>query len=122
MVCRRHGGPEVLEPADLDDPALGPRDFLTDVAAAGVNFADLLMVWASYPGVTLPLVPGLEVAGTVRSVGGAVFDAAFDCLVPGGHLVAYGVASGAFASVPVQRLLGCGVGGFRMGHVMEAGR
>ena len=43
------------------------------VAAAGINFADLLMRLGLYPGTPKPpFVPGFEVAGTVEAVGAGV--------------------------------------------------
>jgi NADPH2:quinone reductase len=47
-----------------------PREgqVLIRVRAAGVGFADVLQVLGHYPGVTPPVVPGLEVAGEVVAV------------------------------------------------------
>lgn len=69
------GGEQVLTLADVPDPTPGPGDVLIDVAAAGVNRADLLQRKGFYsppPGAS-PL-PGLEVSGTVASVGADVVD------------------------------------------------
>lgn len=60
----RFGGPDVLEIADVPDPMPGPGRTLVEVAAAGVNYADLLRAAGTYSGgVDLPLVPGGEVVG-----------------------------------------------------------
>ncbi len=74
VVLRGHGGPEVLEigQVELRDP--GPGEVLVEVAAAGLNRADLLQRMGRYPappGVP-PEVPGLELSGVVARVGPGV--------------------------------------------------
>lgn len=72
-LARRHGGPEVLEIVDIDDPDPGPGQLLVEVEACAVTFPDLLMLKDMYqfkPG--LPFIPGGEVAGIVRRVGPGV--------------------------------------------------
>lgn len=60
------GGPEVLEPVELDDPVAPEGALLIDVEAAGVNYADTHQAENSYLApAELPLVPGAEVVGTV---------------------------------------------------------
>lgn len=69
------GDEQVLTLAEVPDPTPGPGDVLIDVAAAGVNRADLLQRKGFYsppPGAS-PL-PGLEVSGTVAAVGADVVD------------------------------------------------
>lgn len=66
----RPGGPEVLTPTDLPDPAPGPGEVLVDVAAAGVNFIDTYRRSGVYP-MAFPHVPGSEGAGRVLAVGSA---------------------------------------------------
>lgn len=59
---------------DIEPPPLGPGDIRVQVAAIGVNRADLLQVRGLYPappGVD-PRIPGLEYAGTVLEVGSRV--------------------------------------------------
>lgn len=73
VICHASGGPEGLVMDDLPAPNTGPGQVMIDVHAAGVNFADILMIAGQYqekPG--LPFVPGLEVAGTVRAIGPGV--------------------------------------------------
>jgi NADPH:quinone reductase len=65
------GGPEVLRPADLPDPSPGPGQVAVRVEAAGVNFIDVYHRTGLYPN-PLPLVPGMEGAGTVEAVGPGV--------------------------------------------------
>jgi NADPH2:quinone reductase len=63
-----HGGPEVLEWTELDDPVPGPSDLVVDVAAAGLNYIDTYQRSGLYR-LPLPFTPGLEGAGVVRAVG-----------------------------------------------------
>lgn len=94
------------QPAQLRDlPPLTPRtgEALVEVAAAGLNFADLLMVEGRYQDrPALPFVPGMELAGRVLALGPGTEGPA-----PGTRVAAY-VGHGAFAEravVPVKRLL-----------------
>lgn len=73
LVCRTLGPPDVLELADLPDPAPGSGEVVVDVEAAGVNFPDGLMVAGNYQTKPeLPFVPGSEAAGSVRALGKGV--------------------------------------------------
>ncbi|GAA4823824.1 quinone oxidoreductase [Actinomycetospora corticicola] len=94
-----HGGPEVLVPSEVPEPDVGAEDVLVDVAAAGVNYIDTYLRSGLYPS-TLPTVPGLEGAGTVRAVGSSVSDVAV------GDVVAFCDGPGAYAetaAVPAAR-------------------
>ena len=74
----RTGAPEVLELRQASDPEPGPGQIRVRVAAAGVNFADILARMGLYPDAPpLPAVVGYEVAGTVDAVGAGVGDVAF---------------------------------------------
>jgi len=55
---------------EVDEPTPGPGEVAIDVAFAGVNFIDI-MARRGDPGYATrwPYVPGLEVAGTVRTAG-----------------------------------------------------
>ncbi len=73
VICRAWGGPETLLADEAPTPTPGPGQVMLDVHAAGVNFADLLMVAGQYQEKPpLPFVPGLEVAGTIRAIGPGV--------------------------------------------------
>jgi putative PIG3 family NAD(P)H quinone oxidoreductase len=77
VVISEPGGPDVLTWIEVPDPRPGPGEVVIDVAAAGVNRADLLQRQGHYPpppGVST--VPGLECAGTVAEVGEGVADLA----------------------------------------------
>ena len=67
------GGPDALVPVDRPMPSVGAGEVLVRVAAAGVNRPDVLQRQGRYPpppGVTD--IPGLEVAGTIETVGAGV--------------------------------------------------
>lgn len=76
IVLHKHGGPEVLQPAELPDPTAGPGQAVVEVRACALNRLDL-WVRGGLPGVTVPLphVLGSDVAGVVRSVGPGVDEA-----------------------------------------------
>lgn len=67
----RNGGPEVLEPVEVPDPAPGPAQLLVRVAAAGLNYIDTYHRGGLYL-MDTPFVPGVEGAGTVEAVGDQV--------------------------------------------------
>src|SRR6201999_4519657 len=68
------GPAEVLRLVDLLDPVPGPGQVVIRVAAAAVNFSDVMRRRGDvYPvPTTPPFVPGAEVAGTVAAVGEGV--------------------------------------------------
>lgn len=72
-VVETFGPPENLVTGEVADPVAGEGDVLIEVAAAGVNFPDVLVVAGSYQVLPeRPFSPGKEVAGTVRAVGAGV--------------------------------------------------
>jgi NADPH:quinone reductase len=71
ILVSRTGGPEVLEPVEIDMPSPGVGQILVRVAAAGVNYIDTYHRTGLYPQ-TLPFVPGLEGAGHVTALGPGV--------------------------------------------------
>jgi putative PIG3 family NAD(P)H quinone oxidoreductase len=73
VTIPRPGGPEALTWTEVDDPVAGPDEVLIDVAAAGVNRADLLQRAGFYPPPAgAPAHPGLECSGVVSAVGANV--------------------------------------------------
>jgi len=69
----RSGPPEVLELREARDPLPGHGQVRIRVAAAGVNFADVVGRMGLYPDLPpLPVVPGYEVAGQIDAVGEGV--------------------------------------------------
>jgi NADPH:quinone reductase len=73
IIAERLGGPEVLKLTERDAPEPGPGQLLVDVAAAGVNFADIYRRQGDPPYTgDVPYVPGMEGAGTVAAAGPGV--------------------------------------------------
>jgi NADPH2:quinone reductase len=67
------GGPDALVVAERPVPTPGPAEVLIEVAAAGLNRADILQRRGFYPAPAgAPTYPGLEVSGVVAAVGNAV--------------------------------------------------
>ena len=69
VVITKFGPPEVLQVREAPDPEPGPNEVRIKVAAAGINFSDLLARQGLYPDAPKPpMVMGYEVAGTVDRV------------------------------------------------------
>jgi len=100
VVITKHGGPGVLQVREQADPTLGPGEVRIAVAAAGVNFADVMARMGLYADAPkTPCVVGYEVAGTILELGEGV-----DGLVNGQRVLA-GTKFGGYASqvvVPVS--------------------
>ena len=86
-----HGGPEVLEWVELDDPAPDPTDIVVETVAAGLNFVDVYQRSGLYS-MVLPFTLGLEGAGVVTAVGDQVTGVAV------GDRVAWGSVLGSYRS------------------------
>jgi NADPH2:quinone reductase len=102
-----YGGPEVLSVAELPDPDPGAGEIAIDVTHAAVGLIDVLLrrgALKDAPGmVQPPFTPGLEVAGTVRSLGSGV--TGFHI---GEHVVSMsaGGGTGGYASVYIAPVRG----------------
>jgi NADPH:quinone reductase-like Zn-dependent oxidoreductase len=73
IVITKHGGPGVLQVQEQPDPELGPGEVRIDVAAAGINFADVMARMGLYPDAPkTPCIVGYEVAGTILELGDGV--------------------------------------------------
>jgi NADPH:quinone reductase-like Zn-dependent oxidoreductase len=73
VVITKHGGPGVLAVQERPDPPIGAGEVRISVAAAGINFADVLARVGLYPDAPKPpCVVGYEVAGTVLELGAGV--------------------------------------------------
>jgi NADPH:quinone reductase-like Zn-dependent oxidoreductase len=93
VVITKHGGPGVLEVQEQPDPQLGPGEVRIDVAAAGINFADVMARMGLYQDAPkTPCVVGYEVAGTILELGDGV-----EGLTPGQRVIA-GTQFGGYAS------------------------
>jgi len=70
ILIPKHGGPEVLQYAEIADPKPGPSEVLVRAHACALNHLDL-WVRQGLNGVTfpLPLVPGSDIAGELAAVG-----------------------------------------------------
>lgn len=69
----KHGGPDVLKVVERADPALRPGWVRVEVAAAGINFADVMARIGLYPDAPKPpCIIGYEVAGTIVALGDGV--------------------------------------------------
>jgi NADPH2:quinone reductase len=101
VLCRALGEVEAptvdgLAVEDVAEPTPGPGEVRIRVAAAGVNFADTLIVAGKYQTrPDLPFSPGMEVAGMVDEVG----DGVTRCL-PGDRVMAV-LDFGGFAEAAV---------------------
>lgn len=88
-------GPGAVEVVDIPEPEGKATDVIIDVRAAGVSFVDALMTRGLYQvKPELPFVPGVEVAGVVRS-------APAGASVKAGDRCAAYVPQGGFAEVAV---------------------
>ncbi len=71
------GGPEVLHEVDVDKPEPGPGEVLVRVRRVGVNPYDGKVragFFQAFNPVTLPLVPGFEIAGVIAELGEGATD------------------------------------------------
>ena len=73
VIFTQHGGPEVLQLAEVPTPQIKPNEVLIEVRACALNHLD---VWVrnGLPGIEIPLphILGNDVAGVVREVGALV--------------------------------------------------
>ena len=73
VLCREWGTPDVLRLEEIASKDLKPDDVRIQVRAAGVNFADSLMVGGTYQvKPPFPFTPGLEAAGEIIATGSSV--------------------------------------------------
>ncbi|WP_101787408.1 NAD(P)H-quinone oxidoreductase [Nonomuraea indica] len=97
------GGPEALEWREVPDPRPEQGEVVVEVAAAGVNRADVHQRRGRYdPPPGAPAYPGLEVSGVVAEVGDGV-----EGFEPGDRVCAL-LAGGGYAervAVPWQQLM-----------------
>lgn len=106
VVCNALGEPETLSIETLPSPSLGAGQIRIHTHAAGVNFADGLMVGGTYQEKPpLPFTPGFEVAGVVAEVAGdvtgfAVGDRVIGLTGVGGYADEAVVDAGAVYKIP----------------------
>ncbi len=100
------GGPEVLAIAEVPDPEPAAGEVVIDVAAAGLNRADLLQRQGLYPPPPgAPLYPGMECSGRISRLGNDVTgwkvgDEVCALLAGGGYAERVAVPAGQLLPVP----------------------
>ncbi len=87
------GGPEVLKVEDIEVAAPGESEIQISQSACGLNYIDTYLRSGLYPLDGLPVVIGMEGAGTVSAVGAGVTD------MKEGDRVAYPMNVGGYAAV-----------------------
>jgi len=106
VIAEGGGGPEVLKLIERPDPEPAPGEVVLDVAAAGLNRADLLQRQGHYP---VPPgasdVLGMECSGTVGALGEgaegwAVGDQACALLTAGAYATKVALPAGQLMPVP----------------------
>ena len=98
ILVQQFGEPDVLQPADVPDPAVTPGHVLVRVRAAGVNPVDAYIRTGRYARLpTLPYTPGFDGAGDIEAVGPGV-----DGWRPGDRV--YIAALGAWHGTYAQRM------------------
>ena len=122
VICNAFGPPEalVVEERPIPEPAVG--QVRVKIVAAGVDFADMLMVGGRYQvKPPTPFIPGSELCGVVDALGPgatgwALGDAVISASVDGGYFAEY-------ACIPAERLAPWPEGlpaevaaGFLLGH------
>lgn len=84
-ICNAFGPLDTHGPGDLPEPRPADDEVIIDVAAAGVNYYDTLIVQGRYQiRPALPFSPGGEFAGTIAALGANV-----DGLQPGQRVLAF---------------------------------
>jgi NADPH2:quinone reductase len=95
VVVKTPGGLDELALADMPAPAPGPGEVLVRVAFCGLNWADTMIRRGTYPHpFTYPVIPGVEVSGTVVAVGAGVTK-----VRPGDRVAAFHEKGGGYAEL-----------------------
>jgi len=90
IISDQPGGPQTLQLGDLPDPVAGAGQVRVAVAAAALNFPDLLIIEDKYQvRPPRPFAPGFEAAGVVDQVGEGV-----EGLKPGDRVLSFGYWGG----------------------------
>ncbi len=98
VLCRAFGDPHTLKVENIEPKPLEKGQVRIAVAAAGVNFADTLMVAGKYQEKPpFPFIPGMEAAGVVREVAADVTS------IKVGDRVAGTTEGGAFTELSTAR-------------------
>lgn len=87
----QYGGPEVLQPCEMDAASPAPGQVSIKQTYAGLNFIDIYLRTGVYPVDSFPAILGMEGAGEIVAVGEGVGDFAI------GDRVTYPMSQGAYA-------------------------
>lgn len=103
VELKRYGGPEVLVPGAVKDPAPGEGELLVRTSFTGLNYAEILSRKGLYGWApSLPYILGMECSGIIEEVGKGVDPSLI------GQRVMVGAKSGAYAekiAVPERNAL-----------------
>ncbi|GAB3684118.1 NADP-dependent oxidoreductase [Salinarchaeum chitinilyticum] len=100
-----HGDASVLQVDEIPDPTPAADEVVIAVESAGVNPVDTYFRSGAYEPFTLPMIPGVDAAGTVESVGEGV-----EAYENGDRVIATGLGKDQFGgyaervAVPTDRL------------------
>lgn len=73
VLCKEWSGPDKLVVEDVPAPPIRPGAVRVKIEAAGINFADLLLVSGQYQEKPpLPFTPGSEAGGVITEIGDGV--------------------------------------------------
>ncbi len=104
IVVKERGGSEILKLQEISAPQPGSGEVLVKVAAAGVNFADIMQHKGTYPlQLPTPYTPGMEIAGIVAAVGDDVSN-----IYVGNRVAAISFTAGGYAEyivLPAEQLI-----------------
>jgi putative PIG3 family NAD(P)H quinone oxidoreductase len=106
VVITEPGGPDVMRWQEVPDPVPGPGEVIVEVAASGVNRADLMQREGQYPPPPgAPPYPGLECSGRVTAIGADVTawrpgDEVCALLAGGGYAEQVAVPAGQLLPIP----------------------
>jgi putative PIG3 family NAD(P)H quinone oxidoreductase len=106
VVISEPGGPDVLQLADVPDPAAAPGEAVVEIVGAGVNRADVMQRQGLYPPPPgASLYPGLECSGRIAELGEgvdgwAVGDEVCALLAGGGYAEKVAVPAGQLLPLP----------------------
>src|SRR4051812_31238697 len=104
-ICRSYGPPDVVAVEEVDALPLGAGQVRVRVAAAAVNFPDVLIVADTYQiSAPTPFTPGSEFAGAVTEVGEGVTAVAVGDRVMGTGFVGAFAQEAVVAELALRRL------------------
>ena len=106
LQIERHGGPEVMQLAEVPVPEPGPGEVRVRMEASGLNYSDIMMREGRYLREThLPAVLGHEICGVIEKSGAGMED-----WRPGRRVIATTEEGGGLAEcviVKAARLMAC---------------